>query len=155
MRFDVSGEVPGEWFKFFRSEIKEDGGTNYLEPEADAGRVCLRIASPEVIESIQSQTRKKNAEFVRNPNTRAMEIIQQEVQTPEQKRKEMEMFWDHAIKDWDENIQDKNGTPIPCTAGNKLELLDKSARFTRFAVRCLEIINEVEAGKAEDEIKNS
>jgi len=153
MRFDVSGEVPGEWFKFFRSEIKEDGGINYLEPEADAGRVCLRIASPEVIESIQSQTRKKNAEFVRNPNTRAMERVTYFDQTPEQEKKERELIWDHAIQSW-EGMLDKDGDEIPCTIENKLKLMN-IPQFARFVGRCLQLITGANAQATEGAEKNS
>jgi len=156
MRFDLSDDAnKGKWFDYFDSEVKEDGSKVYLDPVPGMGRVCFRKPDRAAMEKIRAETKTIRERIVHNKDRRAMEIIQQEVQTPEQKRKEMEMFWDHAIKEWDENIQDKNGTPIPCTTENKLELLDKSPRFTRFAVRCLEIINEVEAGQAEDEIKNS
>lgn len=153
MRFDVSGEVPGEWFKFFRSEIKENGEVSYLDPEADAGQVCLRIATPEVIESIQSQTRKKHAEFVRNPNTRAMERVTWFDQTPDQEKKERELTWDHAIQGW-EGILDKDGNEIPCTTENKLKLMNIS-QFARFVVRCLRLIAGANAEAAEEAEKNS
>lgn len=152
MRFDVTGETPGEWFTFFRSEIKENGEVVYLDPEADAGRVCLRIASPEVIESIQAQTRKKQAEFVRNPNTRAMERVTWFDQTPEQEKKERELIWDHAIQGW-EGMLDVSGTEIPCTLENKLKLMN-IPQFARFVGRCLQLITGANAKTAEGAEKN-
>jgi len=153
MRFDLSEETQGEWFKFFRSEIKENGETLYLEPEADAGRVCLRTASPEVIESIQSQTRKKTAEFVRNSSTRAMERVVYFDQTPAQEKRERELIWDHAIQAW-EGMFDKDGMEIPCTLENKLKLMN-IPMFARFVGRCLQLITGADAGAAEGAEKNS
>ena len=98
MRFDLSGDTQGEWFKFFRSEIKEGGDVTYLDPEEGAGKVCLRIATPEVIEEIQSQTRKRVKEFVVNKLTRKMDRWEGYDQTPEQERRERELIWDHAIQ---------------------------------------------------------
>lgn len=153
MRFDVSGEVQGEWFKFFRSEIKENGETVYLDPEADAGRVCLRTAAPEVIESIQSKTRKKTAEFVRNPSTRAMERVVYFDQTPDQERMERELIWDHAIQGW-EGMLDVSGTEIPCTSENKMKLMNIPV-FARFVGRCLQLITGANASTVEGAEKNS
>jgi len=153
MRFDLSDDAKGEWFKFFRSEIKEGGEVNYLEPEADAGRICLRLATPEVINSIQSQTQKKVAEFVRNPKSRAMERVTYFDQTPEQEKKERELIWDHAIQEW-EGILDKDGNEIPCTLENKLKLMN-IPQFARFVGRCLQILTGLEELEAETATKNS
>jgi hypothetical protein len=153
MRFDLSGETPGEWFKFFRSEIKENGETVFLEPEAGAGRVRLRIATPEVIESIQAQTRKKVAEFVYNKHTRAMDRWTGYDQTPEQEKRERELIWDHAIQGW-EGMLDVNGIEIPCMLENKLKLMNVP-QFARFVGRCLQLITGANAGAAEEAEKNS
>jgi hypothetical protein len=92
MRFDLSNEAQGEWFSFFGSEIKENGEVRYLDPEEGAGKICLRIADPEVIEKIQAQTRKKSAEFALNPRTRQMERVSFYEQTPTQEKKERELI---------------------------------------------------------------
>lgn len=152
MRFDLSGETQGEWFRFFGSTIKENGDVVYLDPKEDAGKVCFRIASPEVIEFIQSQTRKKTAEFTLNPKTRQMERVVYFDQTPSQEKKERELIWDHAITDW-KGILDKDGSEVPCTLENKLRLMN-NPQFARFAGRCLQIISGANAGAAEDGIKN-
>ena len=152
MRFDLS-EVQGEWFTFFRSEIRENGDVNYLDPEPDAGRVCLRIADAEAVERIQAQTRKKKAEFVPNPKTRQMERVEYEDQTPSQKKAENDMIWDYAITEW-EGILDKNGDEIPCTPENKARLMNVPV-FARFVGRCLQLITGANAGLAEGAEKNS
>jgi hypothetical protein len=152
MRFDLSGETRGEWFKFFRSEIREGGDVTYLDPEEGAGRVCLRIATPEVIEEIQSQTRKKVKEFVINKLTRKMDRWEGFDQTPEQERRERELIWDHAIQEW-EGILDKDGNEIPCTLENKLKLMN-IPQFARFVGRCLQLISGANAGAAEEAGKN-
>jgi hypothetical protein len=153
MRFDVSGEVQGEWFKFFRSEIKEGGEVVYLDSEPDAGRVRIRIADAGAIDQIRVQTRKVVKEFVLNTRSKAMERVEYEDQTPEQKRKEGELIWDHAIQGW-EGILDKDGNEIPCTTENKVKLMG-IPQFARFVGRCLQIITGANAGMAEDEAKNS
>jgi hypothetical protein len=137
MRFDLDGKQ-GEWFTFFQSEIKEDGTISYHEPEKGAGRVSLRVADAESIESIHSQTRKKVSEFVYNPKTRQMERVTYYDQTPEQEAKERQLLWDYAIVDW-ENLLDKNGKVIPVTSDNKLKLMNNPV-FARFVGRCLQLI---------------
>lgn len=151
MRFDL-GTVSGEWFSFFASEIKENGDVKYLAPEPDAGKVCLRVMDPETIESIQSKTRKRTAEFVLNPKTRAMDRVQYYDQTPEQEKSEREMIWDYAIQDW-AGILDKNGDEIPCTLANKMALMN-NPQFARFVGRCLQLITGAAASASEASAKN-
>ena len=152
MRFDLSNEAQGEWFSFFGSEIKENGEVRYLDPEEGAGKICLRIADPEVIEKIQAQTRKKSAEFALNPRTRQMERVSFYEQTPTQEKKERELIWDHAIVDW-KDILDRDGEQIPCTLGNKLKLMN-NPQFARFVGRCLQLITGANAQTSEAEGKN-
>jgi hypothetical protein len=152
MRFDLSNEAQGEWFSFFGSEIKENGEVRYLDPEEGAGKICLRIADPEVIEKIQAQTRKKSAEFALNPRTRQMERVSFYEQTPTQEKKERELIWDHAIVDW-KDILDREGEQIPCTLDNKLKLMN-NPQFARFVGRCLQLITGANAQTSEAEGKN-
>ena len=153
MRFDLSDDAKGEWFKFFRSEIKEGGEVVYLDPEPDAGRVRIRIADAGTIDEIRTQTRKVVKEFVLNTRSKAMERVEYEDQTPEQKRKEGELIWDHAIQGW-EGILDKDGNEIPCTTENKVKLMG-IPQFARFVGRCLQIITGANAGSEEAATKNS
>lgn len=139
MKFDLSQSSAGEWFQFFGSELRPDGEIKYLEPEKGAGKVCLRIADPETLEIIQSETKKKAVEHVFNPKTRQMERLAYYEQTPEQEKKEREMIWDFAIKAW-EGILDTSGQPIPCTLENKMKLMN-NPQFARFVGRCLQLIS--------------
>ena len=151
-KFDLSGETQGEWFKFFKSEVKENGEVKYLDPEKKAGKVCLRIASPDAIEGIQAETRKKVHEFVRNPQTRQMERVVYFDQTAAQEKKERELIWDYAIQDW-QNLHDKDGKDIPCTIENKLKLM-AVPQFARFVGRCLQLITGADVELEEVEAKN-
>jgi hypothetical protein len=153
MRFDLSGESQGEWFRFFRSEIKENGDAVFLDPEEGAGKVCLRIATSDIIEAIQAQTRKKVSEFAHNPKTRAMERVVYFEQTPAQEKKENELIWDHAIVAW-EGILDKEGNEIPCTPENKAKIMRASPEFARFVGRCLRLISSANVSTAEGAGKN-
>jgi len=152
MRFDLSGKVDGEWFRFFRSEMKENGEIEYLPPEENAGKVCLRIADPATVEKIQNETRKVRHEFVLNPRTRAMERVTFEDQTPEQEKREREMIWDFAIQDW-QGILDGDGNEIPCVLENKMKLMN-IPQFARFVGRCLQIITNANAEVEETAGKN-
>jgi hypothetical protein len=115
--------------------------------------VCLRIADPETIEKIQSQTRKRYSEFAHNPKTRQMERVTYFEQTPEQEKRERELIWDHAIKEW-RGILDKEGNDIPCTLENKMRLMN-IPQFARFVGRCLQMITGASAESAEAAGKNS
>ena len=139
MRFDLSEEARGEWFKFFRSEVKESGEVIYLEPEEDAGRVCIRIGDPKTIDEIGRKTQKKVSEWVFNPKTKGMERGTYFDQTPEQAQKERELIWDFALQDW-ENLLDVNGKEIPCTLENKMRMVN-IPQFSRFVGRCLQLIS--------------
>lgn len=142
-KFDLESGSKGDWFRFFESKI-EDGKTIYLEPEKDAGRVCVRVADVETLEKIQAQTRTKKAEFVKDKDTRQMVRVPYIDQTVEQEKKEREMIWDHAIVAW-EGILDSKGNEIPCTLENKMKLMS-NPMFARFMGRCFELIT----GNAEE-----
>ena len=152
MRFDLSGESHGEWFRFFKSEVKENGEIVYAEPENGAGRVCIRLGDPKTIGDIQAKTRVKKSEFVVNPTDRKMERVVYYDQTDEQARKEQELVWDYAIQEW-EGILDKNGNDVPCTAENKLKLMGIPV-FARFVHRCLRMMVSANAAQGEIEGKN-
>lgn len=152
MKFDLN-TAAGEWFPFFASEIKPDGEVKYLDPEEGAGKVQLRIADSDTLERIQSETRKKQSEFVLNKVNRQMERVAYFDQTPAQEKKERELIWDHAIMNW-EGILDSNSKPIPCTLENKMKLMSVPI-FARFVGRCLQLISGAsDSAKAELE-KNS
>ena len=152
MRFDLSDEVQGTWFDFCTSEVK-DGAVTFRDPVQGAGRVCLRLARGEVMEEIHRQTRRTVKEFVVNTKSRGMERVEYEDQTQEQKKKENELIWDHAIQAW-EGILDKDGNEINCTAANKVKLMT-IPQFSRFVVRCLNLLSSASDEEAEGAIKNS
>lgn len=152
MQFDIEN-IGGEWFTFFESEIQPNGEVKYLDSVEGAGKVCIRIADPETIEKIESQTRKKISEFVFNPKTRQMDRVVYFDQTPEQEKKERELIWDFAIVDW-KDLLDAENKPIPCTLENKMKLMN-NPRFARFVGRCLQLISGMKVEQAAVETKNS
>lgn len=157
MRFDLDNSNTGEWFTFFDSEIKADGTIIYAEPEEGAGKVCFRVADPETMDGIYSQTRTTIKEWVWPKNDQG-KVIGNPVrasgydQTPAQEKKERELIWDYAIVDW-EGLLDKNGQPIPVTLENKLKLMQNQC-FARFAGRCLQLVTGAVAEKKAELEKN-
>jgi hypothetical protein len=157
-KFDLEVGSKGEWFAFFMSNVKGidesgDPKIEYLDPEPDAGRFCIRVADEKTLDEIYKQTRKKEYQFVRNPKTRAMERVAYIEQTPEQEKLERELLWDHCIEKW-ENILDTKGNQIPCNKENKLKLM-KNPQFSRFFFKCCEVINNIAEGKVRAAEKNS
>jgi hypothetical protein len=142
-KFDLESGSKGDWFRFFESKV-EEGKTIYSEPEADAGRVCVRVADAETLEKIQAETRTRKSENIWNKDTRQYHHTTYYDQTPTQEKKEREMIWDHAIVDW-ENIIDSKGNQISCTLENKMKLMS-NPMFARFIGRCFELIT----GNADD-----
>lgn len=58
---------------------------------------------------------------------------------------QMAMIWDKTIVAW-ENLNDKNGNPIPCTMDFKVKLmLMKSPVFREFYIEKMKILNAAEA----------
>lgn len=154
MRFDLSGETQGVWFKFFESEIAENGEMTYLEPKEGAGEVCIRVMDADVMKGIKAKTSKVVEKFILNTRSKAMERVQYEDQTPDQREEESQLVWDYVIQDW-RSILDKNGNEIPCTSENKKLIMRKSLQFVWFAARCLHLVTRTNIDKSEEAGKNS
>jgi len=140
-------EVTGDWFDFFESEVDiKTGEIIYHDPKPGTGRVCIRNMAP--FWRDRNRTRKKKAEFVRNPSTRAMERVEYTDITPEQEATERDDAFDYAITGF-ENLFDNKGKPITCTRENKLRLMTIPV-FDRFIARCFEI--QQNTVKAQNEV---
>ncbi len=154
MNFDLDNSS-GEWFPFFASEVGTDGKITYSEPEPGAGKVCLRMADADTMAKIHAQTRIKKVEYVLNTQTKKMERIEYETQTPEQEKKEREMLWDFVIVDWEKTkFFDRNGAEILCTPANKVKMMAIPV-FARFISRCLEVFGRAAVEAKEVAEKNS
>jgi len=154
--FDLNTSA-GEWFPFFESDIQPNGDIKYLDPEKDAAKVKLRMADPDVLDIIQKETGgKREVEHVLNPKTRKMERIEFYTQTPDQKKREREMTWDHAIMDWEDKppFLNNDQSPIARTAENKLKLMAIPV-FGRFVGRCMELLSGTGTDIKEVAEKNS
>jgi len=153
MQFDLSENL-GERFQFFRSELLEDGEPEYFDPEPDEPcHVTLRLADPDKVEEIHKLTRTPTTDWVLNPKTRGMERCKDFDQTPEQRKVERELIWDHAIVEW-EGVLDKHGKVVECTIENKIRMMNVPV-FSRFVSRCLQLISGEIAEKKEEQRKNS
>lgn len=120
------GEVPAKVFEM-------DGG----------GRVQLKTVSAEEFKAIRKQTVKKRVDFKKVdgvPGRFPFEEVDEDLQN--------ELFWDAVIVSW-ENFSDKNGKEIPCTKENKVLLMTRSAKFSKFVADSLKTLGEDEAGQAE------
>ena len=153
MRFDLSGETQGVWFKFFNSEMGENGELTYLDPKEGAGEVCIRAMDSDLARELEARTSKTVEKFVLNPKTRAMERVQYKEQTPDQKREENDGTWDYVIQDW-RGILDMNGDEIPCTSENKKRIMKKSLQFLWFVARCIQLVTRSNVDTAEGAEKN-
>jgi hypothetical protein len=152
MLFDLEA-AQGVWFSFFGSHI--DPATNEVvweEPGSDA-RVQIRPMGPFVEE--QMAKRKRVAEFVRNPVSRAMERATYLADlTPEQTKIERDNLIDYAIIAWENFKDSRTGEVIECTRENKLKLIQLPV-FDRFVGRCWQLLADSAGLVKENEEKNS
>ncbi len=150
MIFDL-GESEGEWFPFFTSRIDEKGRIIYDEPKKNAARFRIRNVGP-IVEEKQAG-RKRRAEFVLNPETRAMErVTYLEDQTPDDAKRDRDDIWDYAITGIEDACWSK-GVPIECTRENKLKLMALPV-FDRFMSRCQQLLASSGVKAAEEARKN-
>ncbi len=142
----------GEWFPFFSSHIDPvTGEPIYEDPVSDA-RVQIRSIGPFIEERMAK--RKKIAEHVYNPKTRAMERISYySEQTPEELRAERDDLWDYAITGIGNFKDSKTGELITCTRENKLKLM-KIPIFDRFVARCQQLLASSGVKEKEESEKN-
>jgi hypothetical protein len=151
MLFDINS-TEGEWFPFFSSHIDPvTGEPIYEEPQTDA-RVQIRSIAPFIEEKMAK--RKRIAEHVYNPKTRAMERVSYYPdQTPDEIRAERDDLWDYAITGIEGFKDSKTGEIITCSRENKLKLM-KVPVFDRFVARCQQLLASSGVKTKEDEEKN-
>lgn len=148
--FDCIGE--GEWFPYQDSHFDQESGELIFEEPSSAARV--RIRSIKTILQERFNKRKKVAEHVYNPNTKAMERISYyKDQSPEEVKKDRDDTWDYAITGLEGFKNKKTGEVIECTRENKLKLMTLPA-FDRFVGRCLNILEGAEVKRKEEVEKN-
>lgn len=142
----------GEWFPFFSSHIDPiTGEPIYEDPTPDA-RVQIRSIGPFIEERMAK--RKKIAEHVYNPKTRAMERISYFAeQTSDELRAERDDLWDYAITGIENFKDSKTGELIICTRENKLKLM-KVPVFDRFVARCQQLLASSGVKEKEESEKN-
>jgi len=155
MPFDIDKIGQGERFPFMDSKVSENGEVEWLPVDTTSDEyVCFKQINPDEFREIREKYKGKKTNVpVPNPTTRAMEVVVQYEQTPEQERKERMEYWDKSIVEW--NIKTPNGAEIPCTADNKYKLVTGDQRFLRFANKCLQLIAGAKDEEKEAEKKTS
>ena len=135
--WDIHGDLnPGTWFDM-------EGG----------GRLCVRVCAGEDYRNIRSQSFKRIKEIKSNKTTRAMEVLRYDEEIDPTGALFNELLWDFCIVDW-EKFFDKDMNPIPCTKENKILLMNKSIKFSKFFADCIAKLTEVTEDEKEEETKN-
>jgi hypothetical protein len=154
--FDLEKLGVGEWFPYQDSVVnKADGSIEWLDvdPSADE-KICFKQPDAETMRLMRDKYKgKKVNNPVRNPETRAMEIVVTYDQTSDQEKAQSMEFWDNAITDW--TIKGKDKKVIPCTVENKYKLITMVPAFVRFCNRSLEILSGTSIEKEATQTKNS
>ena len=149
MLFDLD-ESQGEWFYFFNSRLDPiTGEAIYDDPVTDA-RVRVRSIAPFFEERMAK--RKREAQFVLNPQTRSMERVTYIKElTPDEANKQLDDAWDYAITDFEGFKDAKTKKELKCDRETKLKLM-KNPVFDRFVARCFQVL--ASSGIKETEEKN-
>ena len=126
--------------------IEEKQGT-WFEMEG-GGRVQLRTLTADDLKAIRKATVKKRVEFKKVDGTPGRFEVEE---TDEEKQNEL--FWDRVIVSW-ENLFDGKGEAIPCTKENKMLLIMRSLKFSKFVGESLKVLQEQEAELEEAREKN-
>ena len=154
--FDLEKLGVGEWFPYQESVInKETGKIEWLEVDLkNDEKICFKQPDAETMRLMRDKYKgKKVNNPVRNPETRAMEIVVTYEQTSEQEKAQSMEFWDSAITDW--TIKNpKTNKVIECTKENKYKLITMVPAFVRFCNRSLEILSGTKIEKEEVLAKN-
>lgn len=132
--FDESN--PGTWFSYTNDKQEEEW------------KICLRICTMEELERIRKETVKKKVAFKKvegTPHRFVWEEVDEKAQS--------QMIWDYCISAW-EGVYNKNGEDIPCTAENKLMLMQKSQVFAKFVTECMKQLNKEEEEQKTEAEKN-
>lgn len=150
IEIDLDALDEGEWFPYQNSHFDQETGEWIFEEPHPEAKVRVRRMESLVRERFYS--RKKVAEHVLNPKTKAMErITYYKEPTSEESRKESEDTWDYVITGF-EGFANK-GKLIEYTRENKIKMMRDPA-FDRFVGRCLRILDGSEERRREEAKKN-
>lgn len=128
MKFNTSDLNPGVWF--------DDG---------QGGELCVRVCNIDILQRVRKDTRKVELKVVEG---RPYEMSQTDTS------KEDRLIWDYCIVDW-KGMTYEDGTPIPCTADNKILLMSQSIGFSTFFTECIDKLGKTMIASRTDELKNS
>lgn len=142
----------GERFEFFNSKLNPStGDIEYDDPIKNGPWMVLRPPGPFYEDRLAK--RKRKAEHVFNPKTRAMDRIPYYPDLPpEEEKAEREALWDYCIVDFG-GFSDKDGKEIEPTKQNKVAIKNVPM-VDRFITRCFQLMANAEIVRQEEEAKN-
>uniref|UniRef100_A0A6M3IRH4 Uncharacterized protein n=1 Tax=viral metagenome TaxID=1070528 RepID=A0A6M3IRH4_9ZZZZ len=151
IEIDLDSTEEGEWFFYQDSHFDQEIG-DWIFDEPQKAKVRIRRIQSFLQEKLQN--RKRIAEHVLNPKTRAMERISYfKEQSIDEARREIDDVWDYAITGLEGFKNKKTGQIIECTRENKLKLI-KIPAFDRFVAHCFRILEGSEIRQKEIAEKN-
>lgn len=152
MILDISTAEDGRWFTFFYSRLDP----NTLEPVYDdpiENGPRMKIRNPTPLWRERNEKKKKRKEYVLNPKTRGMDVVESDVElTAAQKKAENEEFVDYVIQESEQFTL--NGKEIKGTLQEKVKMMENPL-ISMFVQRCIQILQESGVQEAEAQPKNS
>lgn len=109
----------------------ENKGTFFEFPDGSGG-VSVRVCPAAVIKRINKETTIKTAKLKRGQLVKDTTIDEDKYDA---------MLWDHVITDW-KGVFDSNKIELPCTAENKIFIMNNSIEFAQFIGKCLELLTD-------------
>lgn len=131
-KFSIKDPNPGIYFKFD-------------ENDPESGEIRIRAVNAAKRAEIQKKCVKKKIEY-KHGQRFEYDVVNDELFS--------EMLWDYSIMEW-HNLEDDEGSPIPCDKETKIFLMQNNIGFSQFVGRCLEKLNEEEDSRVAKLEKNS
>ena len=131
MKFSMEELNPGTWF-------------DLDEENSEKGSICIRVMNTATRSKLSSLCTKKIEKFKKGQRY--------EITKFDDIRWDKE-FYDYVIVDW-KGLEDEKGTPIPCTAENKLKLATESVVFLNILTDAMDKLNEAQEEQEEATEKN-
>ncbi len=128
---------------FFNLEELNPGTCFELE---GGGKIYLRVCAGDDYRKIRKQSVTKKVDY-KNAQRFPYDSVNEDL--------ENKLLWDFCIVNWENLFSDVEKTmPIPCTTENKMLLMGKSLKFSRFVSDCLSKLTEIDVEQEEIERKN-
>lgn len=149
---NLQTQKEGTWFPFFYSRI-DPSTMDAIYSDPIEGGPRMKIRNPVSFFKERNESRKKEAQYVLNKKSRAMEKVTSAVDmTQAEQKKENDDFADFVIQDI-ENFK-LDGKIIKCDRKTKIEIMEIPI-VAMYVQRCIEILQSEGAVEEKAESKNS